>query len=186
MDPNARTSTTLRDFQKLRSEKLWAEFSFPTNRYVVGPFDSFVGILYVLFGPPNFQRCFFKDLATRPQWCLPRRAKGQATKRREGPFFQARKRNPNLNFLVRIFSGGGVVFHVKGWGPKSSVCLSKPRKIKVFWRDIPGFCWDIPGRARKAWEKKSLCSILVPYSLWGIPKVKIETFKRDWRFQARL
>ena len=28
-DPKARTSTTLRDFQKLRSEKLWAEFSFP-------------------------------------------------------------------------------------------------------------------------------------------------------------
>ena len=27
-DPKARTSTTLRDFQKLRSEKLWAEFSF--------------------------------------------------------------------------------------------------------------------------------------------------------------
>ena len=29
-DPKARTSTTLRDFQKLRSEKLWAEFSFPS------------------------------------------------------------------------------------------------------------------------------------------------------------
>ena len=27
-DPKARTSMTLRDFQKLRSEKLWAEFSF--------------------------------------------------------------------------------------------------------------------------------------------------------------
>ena len=30
-DPKARTSTTLRDFQKLRSEKLWAEFSFPNT-----------------------------------------------------------------------------------------------------------------------------------------------------------
>ena len=28
-DPKARMSTTLRDFPKLRSEKLWAEFSFP-------------------------------------------------------------------------------------------------------------------------------------------------------------
>ena len=28
-DPKARTSTTPRDFQELRSEKLWAEFSFP-------------------------------------------------------------------------------------------------------------------------------------------------------------
>ena len=30
-DPKARTSTTLRDFQKLRSEKLWAELSFPNS-----------------------------------------------------------------------------------------------------------------------------------------------------------
>ena len=30
-DPKARTSTTLRGFQKLRSEKLWAEFSFPSK-----------------------------------------------------------------------------------------------------------------------------------------------------------
>ena len=30
-DPKARTSMTLRDFQKLRSEKLWAESSFPKN-----------------------------------------------------------------------------------------------------------------------------------------------------------
>ena len=30
-DPKERTSTTLRDSQKLRSEKLWAEFSFPTG-----------------------------------------------------------------------------------------------------------------------------------------------------------
>ena len=28
-DPKVRTSTILRDFQKLRSEKLWTEFSFP-------------------------------------------------------------------------------------------------------------------------------------------------------------
>ena len=31
LDPKVRTSTTLRDFQKLRSEKLWAEFSFPNK-----------------------------------------------------------------------------------------------------------------------------------------------------------
>ena len=33
-DPKARTSTTLRGFQKLRSEKLWAEFSFPISEKV--------------------------------------------------------------------------------------------------------------------------------------------------------
>ena len=39
---------------------------------------------------------------------------------------QGRKRNPNPNFLVRIFSSGVEVFHMKGRGPKSSVCPSKP------------------------------------------------------------
>ena len=67
--------------------------------------------------------------------------------------FQARKKNPNLNFWVRIFSGGVGVFHVKGWGPKSSVCPSKPRESNFFWRDIPGFCRDIP-EAPEKFEKK--------------------------------
>ena len=35
-DPKARTSTTLRDFQKLRSEKLRAEFSFPKKGLLRG------------------------------------------------------------------------------------------------------------------------------------------------------
>ena len=54
---------------------------------------------------------------------------------------QGRKRNPNTNFLVRILSGGVGVFHVKGWGPKSSGCPSKPREIKLFggiFRDFAG------------------------------------------------
>ena len=46
--------------------------------------------------------------------------------------FQERKRNPNPNFLVRIFSGGVRVFHANVWGPKSSVCPSKPRDAKLF------------------------------------------------------
>ena len=40
-------------------------------------------------------------------------------------------------------------FHVKGWGPKSSVGPSKPRATKLFGRDIPGFCRDIPGAPEK-------------------------------------
>ena len=35
-DPKARTSMTLRDFQKLRSEKLWAEFSLPKSAVFCG------------------------------------------------------------------------------------------------------------------------------------------------------
>ena len=45
------------------------------------------------------------------------------------------------------------VFHVKGWGPKSSVCPSKPGKSNFFGRDIPGFCRDLPGAPEK-FEKK--------------------------------
>ena len=52
---------------------------------------------------------------------------------------------------------------MKEWGPKSSVCPSKPGKSNFFGRDSPGFCRDIPGAPEK-FEKKKLCSILVPYS----------------------
>ena len=67
---------------------------------------------------------------------------------------QGGKRNPNPNFLVRIFSSGVGVFHVNGWGPKSSIRPSKPGKIKLFGRDIPGFCRDIPGAPEKFEKKK--------------------------------
>ena len=65
---------------------------------------------------------------------------------------QGGKRNPNPNFLIRIFSGGVGVFHMKGWGPKSSVCASKPRETKCF--GGPGFCRDIPGAPEKFEKKK--------------------------------
>ena len=68
--------------------------------------------------------------------------------------FQARKRNPNPNFWVRIFSVWVGVFHVNGWGPKSSVCPSKPGKSNFF--------AGISRRYPKSLRKKSLCSILVP------------------------
>ena len=35
------------------------------------------------------------------------------------------------------------------WGPKSSVCPSKPRETTLFWRDIPGFSPGYLGGARK-------------------------------------
>ena len=42
---------------------------------------------------------------------------------------------------------------MKGWGPKSSVCPSKPRESNFFGGDIPGFCRDIP-EAPEKFEKK--------------------------------
>ena len=36
------------------------------------------------------------------------------------------------------------VFHVKGSGPKSSVCPSKPRETKLLGGISRDFCWDIP------------------------------------------
>ena len=62
---------------------------------------------------------------------------------------QGRKRNPNPNCLVRISSGGVGVFHVKGWGPKSSVCPSKPRETKLFGGTSRDFARDIPGAPEK-------------------------------------
>ena len=64
------------------------------------------------------------------------------------PDFSARKKSTNPNFRVWIFSGGVGVFHVKGWGPKSSACPSKPGKSNFFGgisRDFAGY----PGGARK-------------------------------------
>ena len=79
-------------------------------------------------------------------------------------FVQGRKRNPNPNFLVWIFSSGVGVFHVNGWGSKSSICPSKHRESNFLGgisRDLPGY----PGGARKVLRKKSSCSISVPYLL---------------------
>ena len=59
---------------------------------------------------------------------------------------QVRKRNQNPNFLVRIFSSGVQVFHVKGWGPKSSVCPSKTGKSNV----LGGISRDFAGISRGA------------------------------------
>ena len=60
-----------------------------------------------------------------------------------------KKRNPNLNFWVRISSGGVVGLPPAGVGAKSSACPSKPRENKLF-----GFCRDIPELPEKFEEKK--------------------------------
>ena len=44
---------------------------------------------------------------------------------------------------------GWGVFHVKGWGPKSSLCPSKPRETKLFGGISLGSLAGYPGRARE-------------------------------------
>ena len=65
---------------------------------------------------------------------------------------QRRKRNPNPNFLVRIFGGGGGGGGLprEGAGPQSSVCPSKPRETKLF----GGISQDFAGISRR--RQKSL------------------------------
>ena len=79
---------------------------------------------------------------------------------------QERKKEPKPKLLSPdIFSWDGGAFHVKGWGPKSSVCPSKPRESNLFWRDIPGFCRDIPEAPEKVWEKNVWVQFLAPKRL---------------------
>ena len=59
------------------------------------------------------------------------------------------------HFGPDIFGGGGV-FHVKGWGPKSSACPSKPRDTKHFGgisRDFAGISQVRP----KSLKRKKVC-----------------------------
>ena len=57
----------------------------------------------------------------------------------------SKKKAPEPNFLVRISSGGVRVFHVKGWGPKSSVSPSKRRDTRLF----GGISRDVAGISRR-------------------------------------
>ena len=88
-------------------------------------------------------------------------------------YHQGRKRSPNLNFLVRIFSGGVGVFHVKGWGPKSSVWPSKPGRSNF----LGGISRDFAGISRKRPKslRKKVCvqfsfRISAVCKLWALDK----------------
>ena len=85
------------------------------------------------------------------------------------------KGTPWSTAWVRIFSGGVGVVLLKGWGPKSSVCPSKPGKSDFFGLDIPGYCSDIPVAPAK-FEKNKLCSVCGPWK--GVSgKQKVQNFQ---------
>ena len=60
-----------------------------------------------------------------------------------------------------IFRWGGGLPH-EGVGAKKFDMPLETREIKLFGRDIPGFCWDIPGAPEKFEKKKfgfNFCSL---------------------------
>ena len=81
------------------------------------------------------------------------------------------KKEHKPKLLSPIFSGGVGVFHVQGWGPKSS---------QTFWRDIPGFCRDMCPK----FEKKK-CSILGPESCEFFRKKGPYSTRDDFEHKSR-
>ena len=65
------------------------------------------------------------------------------------------KGSQTQTFRSGISSGGVGLFHVKEWGPKSSVCPSKPRETKFCGGISWDFCRDIPVVPEKF--EKNMC-----------------------------
>ena len=77
--------------------------------------------------------------------------------------FQGRKRNPNPNFLVRIFSGGVGSSTARGGGQKVR-CVPRKQGNQTFLGGISrDFAARISRRCPKSLRKKSLRSIFGPY-----------------------
>ena len=72
------------------------------------------------------------------------------------------KKEPKPKLLSPdIFWWGGGLPR-EGVGAKKFGMSLETQGIKLFWRDIPGFCRDIPEAPEKFEKKKGLCSIFVP------------------------
>ena len=87
----------------------------------------------------------------------------QRTARRQqlkGNISGAKKEPKPKLFGPDILGWGGVLPRERMGAKKFGMSL-ETREIKLFGRDIPGFCWDIPVVPEK-FEKKNLCSIFGP------------------------
>ena len=93
---------------------------------------------------------------------------------------QGGKRNPNPNFLVRIFSSGVGVFHVNGLGAKKFDTSLETRDVSNFLGGISRDFAGISRRCPKSLRKKSLCSISVlslecrkwGFRRWGFKQIR--------------
>ena len=67
-----------------------------------------------------------------------------------------KKKEPKPKLFVSdIFGCGGGL--AREWvGAKKFGMALETREIKLFWRDIPGFCWDIPAVPEKLEKKMSV------------------------------
>ena len=72
-----------------------------------------------------------------------------------------KKKEPKPKLLGPIFSSGVGGLLREGVGAKKFGMSLETRETKVFGRDTPGLCRDIP-EAPEKFEKKSLCSIFGP------------------------
>ena len=63
-----------------------------------------------------------------------------------------------------MFGWGGGLPHEWVGAKKFGMSL-ETREIKLLWRDILGFCRDIPESPEKFERKKSSCSIFGPYQI---------------------
>ena len=80
------------------------------------------------------------------------------------PSLQARKKEPKPKLLsLDIFWWGGGLPR-EGVGAKKFGMSLETQGIKLFWRDIPGFCRDIP-EAPEKFEKKMFGLNFWPLSL---------------------
>ena len=97
----------------------------------------------------------------------PKKARFARKDSSEGIYFKKEKGSQAQTFGSGYFRVGWGVFHVKGWGPKSSACPSKPRETKLFGRDrvFPEFCRDIPGVPGKFEKKKFVFNSSFPINL---------------------
>ena len=82
--------------------------------------------------------------------------------RRVEETIQGRTKRTNPNFLVRISSGRVGGLPSEGVGAKKFGMSLTTREIKLFWRDIPGFCRDIPAVPEKFEKKKFVFNFCPP------------------------
>ena len=156
--------------QTLRSEKLQNE-SFPNFRiFRPGFCPEFCSEF-----SPNFS-CFASwETETRKnspkipaifQCKIPRQIRRKKSQNVSGerskPTNSGRKREPKPKLLSPdIFWWGGGFAH-EGVGAKKFDMSLEARETKHFWRDIPGFCWDIPGVPEKFEKKEFVFKFFAP------------------------